>query len=275
MSFRFSQDLQITDMELPLAFIGTTMNFLMLVAQCIVVTMQTAYAGFAILAIALAIGLFHDLYLRTSRRLRIMDIESRSPLLSLLLESLDGLSTVRAFGWGDWYLRRGIEVLGQSQLPFHLLQSAQVTLNLSVDVFVATLAVVVISIAVASSNSNGSSTGLALFNIVGLGLSVKGVVYFWTSLEITLGALARIRDFTLETKSENTCDRKPAPDWPREGSISFQNLTVSHTWVSTCQDLQRSITDPYDRSSLPPTLEDLDLDIKPGSKVAVCGRTGR
>lgn len=220
-------------MELPLAFIGTTMNVFMLVAQCIAVTIALHYAALAILAIAIFIGGFHELYLRTSRRLRLMDIESRAPVLSLLLESLDGLSTVRAYRWAEWYLRRGIPVLGQSQLPFHLLQSAQVTLYLTVDLFVATLAVVVVSIAVASNSSSGGSIGLALFNIVGLGISVKGVVYFWTSLEITLGALARVRDFTTETESENDCDVKPSPDWPPMGSIRFENLTVAHSYVST------------------------------------------
>ncbi|KAF5660313.1 multidrug resistance [Fusarium circinatum] len=253
---RFSQDLQITDMELPLAFVGATMNLLMLIAQCIVVTIQSHYAGFAILAIAVVIAFFHEFYLRTSRRLRVMDIEARSPVLSLLLESLDGLATVRAYGWAAWYLRRGIEVLERSQVPFHFLQSAQVTLNLSVDLFVATLALVVISIAVVQMNTSGGSLGLALFNIVGLGQSVKGVVFFWTSLEITLGAVARIRDFTEDTKSEHESDTKPSAEWPSRGEIHFTDVTLTHS------------------TSLPPTISNLTLDIKPGSKMAICGRTG-
>lgn len=216
-------------MELPLAFVGTMMNFLMLAAQCIVVTVQSNYAGFAILAIAVVIGVFHEFYLRTSRRLRLLDIESRSPVLSLLLECLDGNATVRAFGWAAWYLRRGIEVLEKSQFPFHLLQTAQVTLNFSVDLFVAVLAVVVISIGVGTRSATGSSLGLALFSIVGLGQSIKGVVYFWSSLELTFGAVARIRDFTSETKSEDNTDTKPDSHWPSGGSISFQNITVSYS----------------------------------------------
>lgn len=216
-------------MELPLAFVGATMNLLMLIAQCIVVTIQSHYAGFAILAIAVVIGFFHEFYLRTSRRLRVLDIEARSPVLSLLLESLDGLATVRAYGWAAWYLRRGIEVLERSQVPFHFLQSAQVTLNLSVDLFVATLALVVISIAVVQMNTSGGSLGLALFNIVGLGQSVKGVVFFWTSLEITLGAVARIRDFTEDTKSEHESDTKPPVEWPSRGEIHFSDVTLTHS----------------------------------------------
>ena len=158
-----------------------------------------------------------------------MDIEAKAPILSLLLEALSGVVTVRSLERTHWYLQRGIEFLGQSQLPFHLLQSAQVSLNLSLDLFVATLAVVVISIAVGTRNANRSSLGLALLNIVGLGQSVKGVVYFWTSIEITLGAVARIRDFTMETASENHAEASPDPDWPSVGRILFRNITVTHS----------------------------------------------
>jgi ATP-binding cassette subfamily C (CFTR/MRP) protein 1 len=168
-------------------------------------------------------------YLRTTRRLRLLDIELKSPVLSLLIESIDGLATVRAFGWTEWYSRRGLRVLGEAQVPFHLLQTAQVTLNLWLDLLVAMLAIVVVSIAVGTGSASGGSLGLSLLNIVGLGQSVRIVVHFYTSLEITLGAVARIRDFTLGTGSENTGREEPSPDWPRNGSIQFQNVTISHS----------------------------------------------
>jgi len=124
------------------------------------------------------------------------------------------------------------------------------------DLLVAMLAIVVIAIAVETGSSSGGSLGLALLNIVGLGQTVRVVVHFYTSLEITLGAVARIRDFTLNTGSENTGREEPSPDWPTNGSIQFQNVTISHS------------------SSLPPIIEGFELDIEPGSKVAICGRTG-
>lgn len=158
-----------------------------------------------------------------------MDIEAKAPILSLLLEGIGGIVTIRSLDWTHWYLDRGMEILGHSQLPFHLLQSAQVTLNLSLDLFVATLAVVVVSIAVGTRDTNASSLGLALLNIVGLGQSVKGVVYFWSSLEITLGAVARIKDFTSETPSENRTEVAPSPDWPSKGHIHFRDIAVTHS----------------------------------------------
>lgn len=226
---RFSQDLQIIDMELPLAFIGTTIATLMVIAQCVVIVVELPWTGFAVLGLAVALIVIFHVYLRTTRRLRLLDIETKSPVLSLLIESIDGLATVRALGWTEWYSRKGLKVLGQAQVPFHLLQTAQVTLNLWLDLLVAILAIVVMSIAVGTGSSSGSGLGLVLLNIVGLGQSIKMVVHFYTSLEITLGAVARIRDFTLGTGSENTGREEPSPDWPANGSIQFQNATISHS----------------------------------------------
>lgn len=220
-------------MELPLAFIGTAISVLMVIAQCVVIIVESPWAGFAVLGLAIALVTIFRIYLRTTRRLRLLDIELKSPVLSLLIESIDGLATVRAFGWTEWYARRGLSVLAQAQVPFHLLQTAQVTLNLWLDLLVAMLAIVVIAIAVETGSSSGGSLGLALLNIVGLGQTVRVVVHFYTSLEITLGAVARIRDFTLNTGSENTGREEPSPDWPTNGSIQFQNVTISHSWVPT------------------------------------------
>jgi ATP-binding cassette subfamily C (CFTR/MRP) protein 1 len=273
---RFSQDLQIIDMELPLAFIGTAISSLMVIAQCVVIVVESPWTGFAVLGLAIALVVIFRIYLRTARRLRLLDIELKSPVLSLLIESIDGLATVRAFGWTEWYSRRGLRVLGQAQVPFHLLQTAQITLNLWLDLLVAMLAIVVIAIAVGTGSSSGGSLGLALLNIVGLGQSVRIVVHFYTSLEITLGAVARIRDFTLGTDSENTGREEPSPDWPRNGSIQFQNVTISHSWVPTAVQLpHHSMANARARSSLPPIIEGFELTIEPGSKVAICGRTGR
>ncbi|KAL6894904.1 P-loop containing nucleoside triphosphate hydrolase protein [Trichoderma evansii] len=253
---RFSQDLQMIDMELPLSFIGTAISLLTVIAQCVVIIVESPWTGFAVLGLAIVLLFVFRFYLRSARRLRYLDIEMKAPVLSLLIESIDGLATVRAFGWIEWYVRRGLKVLGQAQVPFHHLQTAQLTLNLWLDLLVSILAIVVTSIAVGTHSSSGGSLGLALLNIVGLGQSVRIVVHFYTTLEITLGAVARIRDFVLQTESENAGREEPPPEWPRNGSIAIQNVTISHS------------------SSLPPIIEGFELNIAPGSKVAICGRTG-
>ena len=43
-------------------------------------------------------------YLRTSRQMRLLDLEAKSPLYSHFIESLAGLVEIRAFGWGENFL---------------------------------------------------------------------------------------------------------------------------------------------------------------------------
>lgn len=38
-------------------------------------------------------------YLRKSRHLRFLDLEAKSPLYAHFVETLEGLATIRSFGW--------------------------------------------------------------------------------------------------------------------------------------------------------------------------------
>lgn len=50
-------------------------------------------------------------YLRTSRQLRHLDLESRTPLYTLFTENAEGLLFIRAYGWQEHKLQSGFERL--------------------------------------------------------------------------------------------------------------------------------------------------------------------
>jgi ATP-binding cassette subfamily C (CFTR/MRP) protein 1 len=87
-------------------------------------------------------------YLRTSRQLRHMDLEAKSPLYTHLLETVQGLSTIRSFGWSSTTLATGLKFLDISQRPYYLLFCIQRWLNLVLDFFIAALAVLFVGVAV-------------------------------------------------------------------------------------------------------------------------------
>lgn len=60
-------------------------------------------------------------YVRTSRQIRLFDLEAKSPLFTQFLDLLQGLSTVRAFAWGPRFIERYLDLLDASQRPFYLL----------------------------------------------------------------------------------------------------------------------------------------------------------
>lgn len=52
-------------------------------------------------------------YLRTSRQVRLMDLEAKAPLCTHFLETMAGIVTVRAFGWTEAYRKRNGELLSE------------------------------------------------------------------------------------------------------------------------------------------------------------------
>lgn len=256
---RFSQDLELIDMELPVALIRTAMMFFVLLAQLLVILASAKWVGIAMPAIVVVIYFLQVYYLRTSRRLRILDIETKAYLGTQFLEMLSGLITVRAFQWEYQHLSRFLEMLKKAQRPFYLLYCVQRWLNMILDLIVGGMAVLLVTIAIKTKGSvDPGMTGLALTNLVGFSQMLKQLITNWTLLETSMGALARIRSFTGSVETENLPgEEHPAPEyWPKFGGIEFRNVVASH------------------KKAKKATLNDISIAIPPGTKLALVGRSG-
>ncbi|KAK5657870.1 hypothetical protein OQA88_2418 [Cercophora sp. LCS_1] len=259
---RFSQDLQLIDTELPYNLLGAVTQALGAIGQCAIIVYGAPWSGLAIPLVAVAVYWLQRAYLPTSRQLRVLEIEAKAPLFSQLLETLAGLPTIRAMRWQAVYARKNRAAVAASQKPFFLLFCAQNWLNLVLDLITAGLAVAIMAIGVATrSSSAGSTLGLALFGASSFGASAKNVIQHWTQLEISMGAIERVRAFTAETDSEKNdggggqsgCN---AFSGQGQGTITFVGVSARYT------------------PSLPLVLRDISLDIQPGQRYAICGRTG-
>jgi ATP-binding cassette subfamily C (CFTR/MRP) protein 1 len=171
-------------------------------------------------------------YLRTSRQLRLLDLEAKSPLYSNFIESLSGLVTIRAFKWQEHFKARNLELLDTSQVPNYLLFCIQRWLQLVLDLVVAAIAVVLVVLAVKLKGQiSGGSIGVALVNITTFNVAIVALIRFWTAMETSLGAVARVKQFASQTASEVRVTRSQAlpQDWPRQGAIEFDGVTAFHT----------------------------------------------
>jgi ABC-type multidrug transport system fused ATPase/permease subunit len=177
-------------------------------------------------------------YLRTSRQLRYMDLEAKSPLYSQFVECLNGLATVRAFRWQEALERRNRELLDRSQRPFYLLFAVQRWLTLVLDLVVAAVAVLLIVLVVKLRGTiSAGYVGIALVNVITFSQSVKLLVTFWTMLETHIGAVARIKIFTAQAVPENlpTETREPPADWPSQGTVEFNSVSAEYRYVLISQ----------------------------------------
>lgn len=80
--------------------------------------------------------------------MRLLDLEAKSPLYSHFIESLQGLVTIRAFGWAEEFNRKNLSILDVSQKPYYLLFCIQRWLALVLDLLVTALAVILMVLVV-------------------------------------------------------------------------------------------------------------------------------
>ncbi|KAM3497405.1 hypothetical protein MY10362_009244 [Beauveria mimosiformis] len=118
---RFSQDMSLVDMQLPVAFGITLQTFLTCIAQGVMIAIGSGYMSVVIpfcIAVLYAILSF---YLRTSRQIRLLGLEAKAPLYDHFLQIIDGGATIRAFQWQERFTKMNEELLDLSQKPFHAL----------------------------------------------------------------------------------------------------------------------------------------------------------
>lgn len=229
---RFSQDIQMIDAQLPIALLNTAANTFMCVAQAIMIIPASYWLVLAYPFLFGALYAVQKYYLRTSRQLRFLDLEAKSPIYSQFLESLSGLATIRAFGWEDDLIRLNEQRLDWSQKPFYLLSMIQRWLNLVLDLIAAALAIVLTAVAISLRGTvSPGFTGVALYNIMTLSSAMKAAINVWTVLETSIGAVSRVRSFEEETPSENLLgeSRESPETWPENGNLSFENVSASYT----------------------------------------------
>lgn len=176
--------------------------------------------------------LIQRFYLRTSRQMRFLDIEHKAPLYTQLTEILDGLISIRALGWEDAAIRTSWQLLDDSQRPNYLLYCLQRWLTVAVDLVIALLAIIMIVITTTLREQIGPGyMGVALTNILGFGATLRGALASWVTLEIAIGAVARIKNFSehiLPEDSNQLLSDKPSENWPSQGLVEFNNLSVSY-----------------------------------------------
>ncbi|EFE43741.1 ABC multidrug transporter, putative [Trichophyton verrucosum HKI 0517] len=224
---RFSQDIQLVDNELPMALLNWLLTVFLALGQIILIIIASPWVGFAFIVIVPILYTMQNFYLRTSRQLRQLELEAKSPLYSNFLESLNGLSTLRAFGWTAQALETSYRLLDESQKPLYLLYMIQRWLTFVLDVTIAFLAVIIVALAV-TLKASGGLTGVALTQVLSLNLILTSIIIAWTALETSIGSVSRIKHLTKYTPSEHKHGEviQPPLDWPHRGKIDIYNVTA-------------------------------------------------
>lgn len=240
-----SQDLTLVSQTLPILFIraiycedtghcvlnranSISVLFYVLVTMGVLVS-GIDYAG---TIIPLLLGFLHAVqhfYLRTSRQIRHLDIERKEPLYTLLTETAAGLAHIRAYGWQEEIVLEGLVVLDDSQKPYYHMFSIQRWLTLVMDLLVLAIAMAILPIAFnIKLSTTASGLALSLVSLIQFSDILCAFIEYWTSLETSFGALARIRQFLRTTPQESSAGGNVDPAWPHEGHLVMRNVTAKY-----------------------------------------------
>lgn len=173
-------------------------------------------------------------YLRTSRQLRLLDIEAKAPLYTHFLELVSGAVTVRAFGWQAAFDAACVSLLNYSQRPVYLLNCIQQCLQFFLDMIVAVVTVSLMTMVVFMRDSfDPGSVGVALVMVMTFNSNLMLLIRFWTLMETSIGAISRIKSYVTTTEAEeDVADMQPlCTEWPSIGAIQISQLEAGYSLV--------------------------------------------
>ncbi|KAL9106441.1 MAG: hypothetical protein Q9227_008529 [Pyrenula ochraceoflavens] len=245
----FSQDMTLIDNELPVALTNLVLDVCNAVAMAVVVATSSPFLALVYPPIFVVFAHF--------------------------LDTIRGLATFRAFGWIQDGMAFNNRLLDTSQRPFYLLYMVQRWLGFVLKIIVAMLAVSVVTLST-QVHSSTTLTGASLVTLMTFGDVLDYIIRWWTQLETSIGAISRLKNFSEKVKSENLEgeDITPPEQWPLNGDIKINGVSASYSIAEgSARDPDRNC-DESAESIKNFALKDLQLNIRPREKIAICGRSG-
>ncbi|CAI7588489.1 unnamed protein product [Penicillium discolor] len=257
---RFSQDMDLIDMSLPIEVFNVIAWGCTCLVKLIILAVVAKYLAIVIPFAAALVYMTQKFYLRTSRQLRFLDIEAKAPLYTHFLELVSGAATVRAYKWQESFDRACITLLNLSQRPVYLMYCIQQCLGFFLDMLVAVLAVILVATVVFLRDKfDPGDVGVALVMVMTFNSVLMQLIKDWTNMETSIGAVSRVKVYAATTElEESTLDSTPSlpTQWPTAGAIEFSGIVARHS------------------ARLPPSLKGISMSIRAGQKIAICGPSG-
>ncbi|KAH9715831.1 multidrug resistance-associated protein 11 [Citrus sinensis] len=260
---RFSSDLYMIDDSLPFILNILLANFVGLLGIAVVLSYVQVFFLLLLVPFWFIYSKLQFFYRSTSRELRRLDSVSRSPIYASFTETLNGSSTIRAFKSEDYFMAKFKEHVVLYQRTSYSELTASLWLSLRLQLLAAFIISFIATMAVIGSRGNLPAT-FSTPGLVGLALSYAAPIVSllgnflssFTETEKEMVSLERVLEY-MDVPQEELCGYQSlSPDWPFQGLIEFQNVTMRY------------------KPSLPAALHDINFTIEGGTQVGIVGRTG-
>ena len=212
--------------------------------------------------VSIPIGLLfvyiQKLYIATSRQLKRLESTTRSPIYSHFSETVQGVSSIRAYGLAEKFIKECHRRIDLNNTAFYPSVATTGWLIVRLGFLGQTVVLLTAVFAVLYRETlSPSMAGLATsFSLSFTGL-LNSLINAYSEVETNIVAFERCCEYTrLESEAPAKSEYRPGPGWPSKGVVKFKNYGTRY------------------RKNLSPVLKNLTFETRENEKVGICGRTG-
>ncbi|XP_043465526.1 ATP-binding cassette sub-family C member 4-like [Leptopilina heterotoma] len=273
---RFSKDLGGIDELLPKSLLDAGQVTMVLMGSLIVTCIVNYYYIIPIILFGTMFYWIRKVYLKTSKNIKRLEGITRSPIFTHLNTTLNGLTTIRAFGVEEVLKHEFDKLQDFHTSSWFMFLTTSSAFGFSLDVFsfiLTTLVTFSFLISSDPSSENGGKVGLAITQV----MSMLGLIQWGMrqSAEAAnqLMSVERVLEYVELPPEPNLRDKgviskkkmkqtlpdsfvTPPSNWPNMGNIAFKNMYLRYS------------------DDDPPVLKGVNLVIHRSEKVGIVGRTG-
>lgn len=252
---RFTADFQAMDTYLSSNFAQLTASFLSIIGIMVAAAVVSPYIILLAVVLIAICGQIALRYIRGARSIKRLESIQKSPMISHFSASLEGLSTIRAFGNADVFESRMQELIDSfTTASWHnWLFNAWVGFRMAMvgSIFSTCVAAFIVS----TNGVDASLAGFALAFAMSYRRTVNITLRLIASTELDMNAAERIFEYSdLEIEDQEGAEVRAS--WPEEGDLVVKDLEVGYA------------------EGLPSILKGLSFHAEMNQRVGIVGRTG-
>ncbi|CAL9734796.1 oligomycin resistance ATP-dependent permease Yor1p [Monosporozyma servazzii] len=257
---RFTKDTDSLDNELTesirmmMAQVG---NVIGVIVMCIV---YLPWFAIAVPFLVIIFALIADHYQSSGREIKRLEAVQRSFVYNNFNEVLTGMDTIKAYGSADRFLVKTDFLINKMNEAGYLSIAVQRWVALLLDSVAVAFALIITLLCVTRTFSiSAASVGVLLTYVLQLPGILNTILRSLTQTENDMNSAERMVTYATELPLEEAYKKpecSPPESWPEKGEIVFKDVDFAY------------------RPGLPVVLKNMNVTIKSGEKIGICGRTG-